>query len=226
MGGGRIKSESLVDIRKFCPGIKVRLDANRLKYEKTAYVRLSVAKKLRRAQKLLPKGWNFVIRDAWRPAYVQAAIYFNFLRKGKQRFPGLSDKEIKNRVDKFVAPWKGVGASGHMTGGAIDVRLIDKSGRRLPMVSHKLSYQENALPQSKNLPMSLMKNRQIMADALRQAGFSNNIREYWHWSYGDYYWAKRTKNKVIYGVAVDNKIYYNRDCPCGSEKKFIKCHGK
>lgn len=43
-----------------------------------------------------------------------------------------------------------------------------------------------------------------MFEALRRAGLSNNPREYWHWSYGDVWWAARNKKKsAIYG-AVEN----------------------
>ena len=49
--------------------------------------------------------------------------------------------------------------------------------------------------------MSLQRNRRIMFDALTTAGFSNAPNEFWHWSYGDIQWAKRSKKKTaIYGV--------------------------
>ena len=220
------ENELLVDIKKYCPGIRVYIGKKRLTIEKTAFVRLSVAKKLQQAQKLLPMGMNFVIRDAWRPAYIQVEIFYNFIKKSKKLFPNLSEKQALKKIKQFVAPWQGVGVSGHMTGGAIDIRLINKSGRRVPMVSRGLTYMENALPIQKKLPIHLQKNRQIMADVLRKVGFSNNIREYWHWSYGDYYWAKKSGNKPIYGVACGPSFYDNHQCPCESGKIFIKCHGK
>jgi D-alanyl-D-alanine dipeptidase len=217
--------EPLVDIKKYCPGIKIRLSNAFLKKEGTAFVRLGVAKKLHQAQKLLPRGINFVINDAWRPAYIQAKIYFWYFTKSKRLFPKISGNKLKKQIEKFVAPWKGMRASGHMTGGAIDVRLINKNGKRLPMVSKKLSYKENCLPIQNKLPEYLKRNRKIMVDALSAVGLSNNVHEYWHWSYGDYYWAKRTgKSKTIYGVINDNKnIFYNKLCPCGLGKKFHNC---
>jgi zinc D-Ala-D-Ala dipeptidase len=51
------------------------------------------------------------------------------------------------------------------------------------------------------LPQYIQKNRSIMFTALKKAGFSNYPKEYWHWSYGDIWWAKRNKKKTaIYGV--------------------------
>lgn len=223
----KMPNEALVDIKRFCPGILVKIDKKRLKIEKTAWVRQAVAKKLKRAQKLLPSGMNFVIRDAWRPPYIQAKIYFAFLAAARKRFPTTSSQDIRRQVQKYVAPWKGSQASGHLTGGAVDIRITDKNGRRLPMISRKKSYQENALPGQKNLPAHLRKNRQLLFDVLTAVGFSNNIREYWHWSYGDYYWAKKNKRRPLYGMVTDKKNLYSKKlCPCGSGKKFKNCHGK
>lgn len=216
-------NEPLVDVTKHCPGIKVQLDKRRMKVEKTALVRLTVAKKLHQAQKLLPRGMNFIIRDAWRPAYIQAGIYYDFVSKAKKRFPGHSEKETLAKINKFVAPWKGDNVSGHMTGGAVDIRLIGKNGKRIPMISRKLAYVENSQPIQLKLPKYIQANRKIMADALTRVGFYNNSAEYWHWSYGDFYWAKYTGNRVIYGRADKKGIYDNKMCPCGSGKKFINC---
>jgi D-alanyl-D-alanine dipeptidase len=68
--------EPLVDVRKYCPGVIVALGKKRMEVEKTAYLRKTVAKMLKKAQGFLPKGVNFVINDAWRPAYIQTEIYY------------------------------------------------------------------------------------------------------------------------------------------------------
>ena len=221
--------ESLVDVRAHCPGVKIILDKDRLKKEKTVFVRLGVAKKLRTAQKLLPKGMNFVIRDAWRPAYVQIKIFFWFLGRGEKLFPKSTKAQIRRAIENtYVAPWKGKKASGHMTGGALDIRIIDARGKRIPMVTKKLSYAENAAPEHHKLPAHLKKNRAILRAAMTGAGFSKHHAEYWHWSNGDYYWAKRgNKKKTLYLPVADPRgIYKEEPCPCDSGKKFVQCHGK
>lgn len=219
--------EPLVDVRKYVPGVKINLGSKR-RQEKTAYLRLSVVKMLAKAQKYLPWGMNFVIGDAWRPDYIQCDIYFGFMKRFRQKYPLWSRKRVVSEVEKFVAPWKGKNAGGHLSGGAIDLRLIDKRGRKIPMKSRYLSYQENALSEQPKLPEYIRKNRQIMFDALTKAGLSNYPKEYWHWSYGDYYWVKRLgKNRTIYGPAEDKTGFYeNKLCPCGVGKKFKRCHGQ
>jgi D-alanyl-D-alanine dipeptidase len=63
-----------------------------------------------------------------------------------------------------------------------------------------LTYQENAKSNQTKLPKYIKKNRKIMFDALTKAGMSNYPKEYWHWSYGDLWWAERNqKEYAIYG---------------------------
>lgn len=226
--------EPLVDIKKYCPGVVVALGKKRMVVEKTAYLRKDVAEMLKKAQGCLPKGVNFIIGDAWRPAYVQTEIYFNFIRRFKKKHPKWSRQRIIQEVEKYVAPWKGSGASGHMTGGAVDLRLVDRRGHKIPMKNRRLGYQENALSIQKKLPGYIQKNREILFEAMRKAGFSNYPKEYWHWSYGDYYWAKRnSKPFAIYGPVGDHRnLYENKPCSCGAQypdgrlKKYKQCCGK
>ncbi len=220
--------EPLVDIKKYCPGIIIDIDKPRMKKEKTAYVRRTVAKMLHKAQTYLPNGWNFIIGDAWRPAYVQISIFYGFIKRFTKEHPDWTKKRVVQEANKFVAPWKEIDASGHMTGGALDLRLIDKKGRKIPMKCRKLTYQQNALPNPKLLPTYIRNNRKILFSAMEKAGFSNCSNEYWHWSYGDYWWAKRYKKSIaIYGIIKDSKHFYDNDpCPCGSGKKYKHCCGK
>ncbi|GMB08719.1 M15 family metallopeptidase [Thermolongibacillus altinsuensis] len=43
-----------------------------------------------------------------------------------------------------------------------------------------------------NISVQAMQNRQILAHALQSVGFVNYFTEWWHWSYGDRYWAVMT----------------------------------
>lgn len=195
--------EPLVDLKKFCPDLIINLGTQR-KNEKTAYLRKAVAKMVCQAKKNLPPEITFIIGDAWRPQYIQENIFQGFINRFTKQHPGWSKSKIIKEVNKYVAPAKGKYASGHMTGGAVDLRLI-KNGRKLPMKSSKLSYQENVQSWQPKLPKHLQKNRQIMFEALKKAGLTNYSKEFWHWSYGDTWWAKRNKKKTaIYGVI--NKI--------------------
>ncbi len=223
----RRQNEQLIDLRKAVPGIVIALDRDRLDVEKTAFARPEVAKRLAQAQKLLPKGFHFIVRDAWRPTFVQAQIYFAFIERFLRTHPTWSRERAIEETEKFVADWKGSGASGHMRGAAIDLRIVDANGRRLPMRSTKLTYQENAAPDHPKLPTRLRNNRELLRQVMFAAGFVNVHNEFWHFAYGDHIWAKQTEKKEKYGVVTDfHGMYADRLCPCGSEKLFIACHGK
>jgi len=191
--------EPLVDIKKICPDLIIDLDSRRMKKEKTVYLRKTAAEMICQAKNYLPKNMTFIIGDAWRPQSVQKEIFSKFVKRFTKKYPAWPKSKIIKEVEKYVAPFEGRYASGHMTGGAIDLRLW-KNGRKIPMKSSKLSYQENSKPFQPKLPFYIQRNRQIMFNALKKAGFSNCSNEYWHWSYGDVWWAKRNKKKIaIYG---------------------------
>lgn len=176
--------EPLVGIKKACPGLVINPEI-----KKRAFLRKTVVRMLCRAKNYLPEGMTFIIESAWRSQSSQEKIFQNFVKRA-----GI--KEAK----KYVAPFKGKYLSGHMAGGAVDLRLW-KNGRRVPMKSSKLSYSENAQSIQPKLPKYIQKNRQIMFRALKKVGLSNFPKEFWHWSYGDIWWAKRNKKKIaIYGV--------------------------
>ena len=52
------------------------------------------------------------------------------------------------------------------------------------------------------------KNRKIMSTALTTVGFTNMPFEYWHWSYGDRYWAFLNHNPcALYGTVQQEEKY-------------------
>ena len=193
-------NEPLVDIKKVCTDLIIALDNNRAKKEETAYLRKTVAEMICRAKGYLPNGYTFVIRDAWRPKHVQEEIINSFIKRFTKNQPSWPKEKTLREVEKYVAPANGKNASGHMVGGAVDLTL-SKKGRKIPMKSSKLSYQENAKSLQTKLPKYIQRNRQLMFNVLRKVSLSNYPKEYWHWSYGDVWWAKRNNKKVaIYGV--------------------------
>ena len=192
--------ELLVDIRKACPEVLIGDISKKILKKYGALVRKTVAKMLNQAQKNLPKELKLIVNSAWRPAWYQKEIFERSVKRFSKLHPKWNRKRILGEVNKYVFSWKGKYASGHMTGGAVDVKII-KNNRKIPMTTKKLSYQEAAKTYSKKLPDYLKKNRQILIEAMTKAGFSNYEKEFWHWSYGDYWWAKRKGRKIaIYGI--------------------------
>jgi zinc D-Ala-D-Ala dipeptidase len=50
------------------------------------------------------------------------------------------------------------------------------------------------------VPIPARRNRGLLAAAMDHAGFVNYPAEWWHWSYGDRYWAFQTSRETaLYG---------------------------
>ena len=92
----------------------------------------------------------------------------------------------------------------HSAGAAVDLTLCTEDGQELD-----LGTSVNANPEESNgacytghpsVGADARRNRAILTAALSGAGFVNYPTEWWHWSYGDRYWAMTTAAPAaIYG---------------------------
>jgi len=192
--------EPLVDLAEYCPGLIIDIGVDPSGRKRKAYLRKTVAEMICRAKSYLPDGMTFIIGDAWRSKEVQERNILFFHNMFAKNHPEWTAERVKEEAENYIAPAGGPIVSGHMTGGAVDLRLW-KNGRKIPMKSWTLTYQENSKSDQPKLPEFIKKNREIMFRALEKAGLSNYPLEFWHWSYGDWQWAKRNgKHTAIYGV--------------------------
>ncbi len=60
--------------------------------------------------------------------------------------------------------------------------------------------------QNKLCPACGEENRKILINCLERAGFINYPTEWWHWSYGDCYWAFMNNCDALYSVTDENEI--------------------
>jgi len=194
-------NEPLVDLRKF-PQILID---NRKKEDSNSYFKLrkSVATKLLEAQKYLPKGIRFLIIEGYRPLALQNEYFQSYSKKLSKNHSDWNKEKIYQEVSKFVAPPDIIPP--HTTGGAVDLTLATNKGKELDMGNRV-----NASPETskkacftfaKNISDEAKKNRQLLINAMSKAGFVNYPTEWWHWSYGDRYWAYfKKKPFAFYGV--------------------------
>lgn len=126
-----------------------------------AFLRPKVAEKLARVQTRLEKeGLGLKVFDAYRPLSVQKLMW--------ARVP----------VEGYVAnPAKG---SNHNRGAAVDLTLVDKDGRELPMPSGYDEFTERAHRAYKGGTEEERINRQILEDAMQAEGFRGITTEWWH----------------------------------------------
>jgi len=157
---------------------------------------------LRKAATLLPKGYRLVIYDAWRPLKVQQALFLKFSEELRKKCPSDTDDEsIFDMASRFVSPPKNDPdkVSPHMTGGAVDVGLVDECGLSCPMGSEfdetsKRSvthYFEEKLRNEELMPeeREYLFNRRILYNAMIESNFINYADEWWHYDYSNQNWA-------------------------------------
>jgi len=167
------------------------------------YLRKGIVDRLKYVQKTLPRGYHLWIANATRTEKIVKELYDIYIKRFQNEDPKLSHKEIDVKVRNILAMPDDSTPPGHMTGGAIDILLADKNGVRLPMKidKNKVSNEVQSFTFYPNLPPEIKKNRKILYDTMVGVGFNNYFREFWHYSYGDAYWAVRRKKKVaIYGI--------------------------
>ena len=181
--------EPLVDVEKSYK--QLFYDKTRegvFKYNKAKCLfRKSVVKKLVRAQNLLPKGLRLKIKEGHRPLSVQKMIFNEHLVYLGKKWPQKSHAFLKSKAVEYVAPPDVVPP--HSTGGAVDLTLMVVSGKELDMGKKINNSGRSSLTYAKNISANAKSNRKILIKAMEKAGFVNYSYEWWHWSYGDRYWA-------------------------------------
>jgi D-alanyl-D-alanine dipeptidase len=157
------------------------------------HVRAGVAARLRMAGALLPDGLRLHVVEGYRPASVQRLYFESYRRLLLEQLPSLTPDESHRLASRFVAP---LDVAAHTSGAAVDITLIDAHGRQLDMGTAI-----DATPEASDgacyfdarcITAAARANRALLAGCLTAAGLVNYPTEWWHWSYGDRYWAFTT----------------------------------
>ena len=127
-----------------------------------------------------------------------------------QEFSDNERYEIFYETTRLALPVKNfngaVNIPAHNTGAAIDVEIIAKDGELVDMGMAIKDWQkvnpDLCQTDCDLLDQDIRKNRKILHDVLVSYDFVNYPTEWWHFSYGDRYWAYITdKESTIYGSA-------------------------
>lgn len=194
--------EDLVDVRRTgfsLDGLKSTEDAA------YAHLRAGLVERLLSAQDHLPGGYRLHLVEGYRPYHLQERYFTNYRHHLETIDPALSDDVSFQLASRYVAPPT---VAPHVSGAAIDLTLIDSSGNQLD-----LGTPINATPEdsaggcyfaAENVSREARHHRSVLAAALQAAGLVNYPTEWWHWSYGDRYWAYITgQPAAIYGPVHD-----------------------
>lgn len=154
------------------------------------YVRESVVKKLREAQINLDKimaGCVIDIVYGYRSLQIQKESYQKVKNDLKVTSTDFNDEDTLNEaVHKFIAIPE---VAGHPTGGAVDVRVLDKEGNELDMGTKAHEFSNESYTFNPFLTKDVWLNRQKLRQSMLSAGFAPFDGEWWHFSYGDREWA-------------------------------------
>ena len=168
------------------------------------YMRKEVYEQLEKASKLLPKGYKFVIWDAYRPFALQNELYIVYKAQLIEKFNlhHLSDEEIDNFVKKYISlPHKDpLLPPVHTTGGAIDVTLIDENGKELDMGTGFDEFTDRTTTnyyEDKD-DIKIRNNRRLLYNIMISVGFTNLPSEWWHYDYYDRFYGYYNKKPAYY----------------------------
>lgn len=172
----------------------------------SCFMRESVCNMLNEASSLLPEGYRFKIFDAWRPFQVQKYLYEKYFETlmQKERFKN-NPLETRIEVEKYLSfpnenpkyPFV------HSTGGAIDLTIVDGNNEDLDMGTRFDDFCEESSTAYFELFTDskyneIKNNRRMLYNVMCSVGFTNLPNEWWHFDYGDNFWAVMTKSKAFY----------------------------
>ncbi|MEW1656004.1 M15 family metallopeptidase [Streptomyces sp. NPDC093707] len=162
--------------------------------------RAGVCARLRTAAAALPEGFGLLVIEGHRSGAEQARRFARY--EDRVRAAGHTDPvEVRRRAAAFVSP---VEVAPHCAGAALDLTLVDARGVELdmgcPVNGHRTGAERLCPLHAPDLSDTAQRNRTLLARALTDAGFVNYPSEWWHWSYGDRYWALLTgAAAAVYG---------------------------
>lgn len=177
------------------------------------YLRSTVLDKLLLAADYLRTGYKFIIFDSWRPYRIQKRLFEIYLNKLEKKNPDEKIDYLKKMVSKYVAPpsTDKNAPSPHITGGAIDISIVDDKGKLLNMGTkfdeanersntryyERLKVKQGSLNSKEN---EFLYNRRLLYNIMTDVGFTNYPEEWWHYDYGNQSWAYfNNRHSAIYG---------------------------
>ncbi|MGW8326325.1 M15 family metallopeptidase [Streptomyces sp. NPDC055897] len=183
--------EPLVDVRR--DGALMLDGARQDAQSAYAHLREGVHERLLHAQELLPSDLRLLVVEGYRPLSLQRAYFEEYADELRTLHPDWSAERIHTAASRYVSP---PGIAPHSAGAAVDLTLADADGRELDLgTPMNASPEESAgacYTGADNISAEAREHRGVLGAALSAAGLVNYPTEWWHWSYGDRYWARAT----------------------------------
>ncbi len=181
---------------------------------KNMIAREIVVDRIYQASKLLSPSHFFKIFDTFRTIKTQEYLFTATCNKIRNSYPGLNEDAITLSAQKYCAhPFlkKHFEIPPHNTGGAIDLTICDKRINRAlnfgtvfdcntalaetDFFEKKFHRKYGVNEKEWN---EIKRNRRILYHLMKEYGFINYCKEWWHYSFGDCIWANVLGMKWIF----------------------------
>ncbi|UFH46008.1 M15 family metallopeptidase [Flavobacterium galactosidilyticum] len=113
-------------------------------------------------KKFIKKGYRIKLFDCYRPLDIQKRMW-----------------EIVSNPEYVANPAKG---SIHNRGGAVDITLVDSSGKELEMGTTFDFFGKEASHNYTNLSVRIINNRKFLKSVMIESGFNSFDSEWWHYN--------------------------------------------
>ncbi|GAA2630318.1 M15 family metallopeptidase [Streptomyces spororaveus] len=169
-----------------------------------ALLRSGVVDRLLHAQGLLPDGLRLLIVEGYRPPNLQTRYFQQYTDQLRVAYPAWTEEELRAGASRYVSPPE---IAPHSAGAAVDLTLVDAEGSELDMGTRVNATPEESAGACYTLADTITRqarlHRTVLSDALTSTGLVNYGSEWWHWSFGDRYWALMSgRSTALYGRTV------------------------
>ena len=166
-------------------------------------VRETVLDKIVRISKLLKsEDKKLIIRSVWRSFEHQKLLWDGKVASLSKEFPNKQSEEITEFVSYFIAP---PSKSMHATGGAVDALIYDlKNDEVMDFGTNdglNIELSDKCYPYHPHISLKAKENRKLLMNLFKEEDFVVDLKEYWHFDYGNAGWAvEKVNDHAFYGI--------------------------
>lgn len=144
-------------------------------------------------------GWQLQVAELYRSLAKQRREFTEIRADMIAKHPDANEQEIWEMTTQFIADPDL--APPHCTGSAVDLQPIDAvTGLPVDMGTPLNSILEESHLMHSGISPQALRNRQLLCGIMMAAGFAPIATEWWHFSYGDAYWAAWYDTPALHDV--------------------------
>lgn len=157
------------------------------------FLRRPVLDRLADAASALPGDLVLALHEGWRPPSLQLFYFERYAARLRAARPGADDALVHRLASRFISPPE---VAPHTAGAAVDVLLLSPDGEVLdvgcPLDASPEDSGGRCYTEHPDVTGEALALRRELVRAMSGAGLVNYPTEWWHWSWGDRYWALAT----------------------------------